>query len=147
MKIGTLVLLAMTMVGCAGTKIVVDGIEIYARYWVEARQQLSQRASFDLQCDPNTLHYSLLARTARWAGTVGVSGCGQRVTYTSVGRGQWFADGQQGAEQARQIQLQQQRARRNSTQPVIQPYTPPPSTGYQPGRTYQPGGTYQPRSY
>ena len=123
----------------------VDGIEIYASYWVEAREDLGQRASFELQCDANTLHFSLLARTARWAGTVGVSGCGRRATYTSVGRGQWFSDGQQGAaEQARQNQIRQA----NTPQPVIQPATPPPSNnGYQPGGTYQSGGGYQPGAY
>lgn len=76
---------------------VVDGFTLNPDPWVQDRQTIAQRASFDLNCAPEKLTLTVLAVGGNgmyfddWATQVGVSGCEQRVVYVRVPQG-WVAN-------------------------------------------------------
>ncbi len=106
-----LIMAALPLTACGGgQKLMINGIEVYARYWNRTIQELSPRASYELQCAPNMIQYTLLARAGRYPSSVGAAGCGQRRIYSRVGV-QWFSDADaSGPSAAYQLQLQQQQA-------------------------------------
>jgi hypothetical protein len=67
--------------GCGGPKIVVSGIEVYAKVWDKTVQDLGARASYEMGCPAQNLQYTLLRRSGRNPVEVGVEGCGKRALY------------------------------------------------------------------
>jgi len=74
--------LLLTLAGCGGNKIVVNGIEVYESYWLEAIDKLAPRASHDMGCSRDQLQFTLFSRVGRHPNQIGVIGCGRRATYT-----------------------------------------------------------------
>lgn len=91
-----------------GRVIVVDGIRVYEDNWRETTEELTPRASFDFDCAPQGLEFSLLQKAGRHPSSVGVTGCGRRATYTRVGR-LWFSDSESQAAVEHQRSLDEQR--------------------------------------
>ena len=88
----TLAIAATT--GCKPSQppLVVDGYTLNPDPWNQDRQTIVQRASFDLNCDPQSLEVRVLAAGGGqvfddWATQVGVSGCGQRGVYVRTQSG------------------------------------------------------------
>ena len=75
-----LVILALAP-GCAGSKIVVTGQEVYESVWKKTTHELEARARFDLNCEPTQVDFALLKKVHRLPSEVGVAGCGKRGTY------------------------------------------------------------------
>jgi hypothetical protein len=75
------VALGLSPAACGGSVIVVNGIEVYERLWDRAAQQVTQRASFDLQCPAQQLELTLIEKTVREPTAIGVRGCGRQGTY------------------------------------------------------------------
>jgi hypothetical protein len=88
--------------------------EVNQRYMEEVRN----RAAFDLSCDPQSIHESVLAQEPYgrpYVKTIGVEACGHRATYVRVGT-TWVMDNggaggaavaEQNVEQQRALQQQQ----------------------------------------
>jgi hypothetical protein len=80
--VGMIAALLFGMASIAGcTKIVVDGVEVYERYWEPVETQIRSRAAFDFDCH-DTINLTLLGRTGRHPSAVGVRACGKTGTYT-----------------------------------------------------------------
>ncbi|MDC0721400.1 hypothetical protein POL25_31120 [Nannocystis sp. bb15-2] len=75
----------------------VDGFTLNPDPWLQDRQAIAQRASFDLNCPAEKLALTVLAVGGNgmffddWATQVGVSGCEQRVVYIRTAQG-WIAN-------------------------------------------------------
>lgn len=83
--------LSVALSGChRGPKIEVNGIVIYERYWTAAVAEVQPRASFELDCPPESLEFTLFRRSGPVPTDVGVRGCGRRSVYVNTGIG-WFA--------------------------------------------------------
>ena len=77
---------------CAHKTIMLDGFEIDPAPWQKDQQAIAQRASFDLNCDANSLNMKIIAIAgayglADWVSQVGVSGCGQSGVYVRTQQG------------------------------------------------------------
>jgi hypothetical protein len=68
--------------GCAPSPVIrVSGIDVYQHVWAKTTKELSRRASFALRCPTHLLRYHLLEKVRRYPVSVGVEGCGKRITY------------------------------------------------------------------
>ncbi|MCY1008354.1 hypothetical protein OV079_22910 [Nannocystis pusilla] len=78
-------------------ELVVDGFTLNPDPWLEDRQKIAQRASFDLNCPADKIGLTVLAVGGNgmwfddWATQVGASGCDQRVVYIRTPQG-WVAN-------------------------------------------------------
>lgn len=72
---------ALLTAGCAGNRIVVNGIEVYESYWNKALSSLEGRAAFEMQCPASSLQFLLLQRKGRYPSQIAVNGCGKRAMY------------------------------------------------------------------
>ena len=83
----------LLLTGCGGT-IVVSGIEVYERHWLQAADAVATRASFDMSCPREQLRLFLLHKQGRHPDQIGVQGCGQRVTYVrpDLNKQLWIAN-------------------------------------------------------
>ncbi|MAQ18625.1 MAG: hypothetical protein CMN30_27995 [Sandaracinus sp.] len=83
--LGRLLLISMILgavsIGCRREKMVVSGVEVHTRIWLDTVANIESRASFDLQCPADQLTYHLLARERHYPSQVGVEGCGERAVY------------------------------------------------------------------
>ena len=75
------------VVGCAATKIEVDGIRVQEALWREADAQLRRRAAFDLDCPPEEIALTLLHLAEGQPVEVGASGCDRRAVYSRANVG------------------------------------------------------------
>jgi len=77
--------------------LVVNGYTLNPDPWLEDRQKIAQRASFDLNCPAEQLELSVLAVGGNgmwfddWATQVGAAGCDQRAVYVRTNQG-WLAN-------------------------------------------------------
>lgn len=95
----------LLVAGCAGSVVVVDGIEVYESHWMEAQRQVGPRASFELDCPEEQLQFRLFRREGRAPSEVGAEGCGRREVYTRVGQ-TWFSSGQRAGAEAQRERMQ-----------------------------------------
>lgn len=79
--------LGVLLAGCAGPKIVVNGVEVYEREWEETLADLRPRARFDFACEASQVEYSLIKRSGRAPAEVGAAGCGRRGVYVRLAQG------------------------------------------------------------
>ena len=70
------------VVGCAGTKIEVDGIRVVEALWAEVDAELRRRAAFDLECPPAEITLTLFHLADGQPVEVGASGCDRRAVYS-----------------------------------------------------------------
>ena len=70
--------------------------------WEQTKAELGQRAGFELSCPSESLEFTLFKQFGRKPTEVGVSGCGERITFVRVVKGEtihgyvtgpWRADG------------------------------------------------------
>jgi hypothetical protein len=76
-----ILLVTLLVTGCAGPKIVVDGIEVYEKTWHRVISELRPRASFELTCSADQLTFNLLRRRGRHPTEVAISGCEKHGLY------------------------------------------------------------------
>ena len=61
--------------------ITVTGVQVYERIWQQTLQEITPRATYELQCPAEQLSFSLIRKYGRSPVQVGISGCGQRILY------------------------------------------------------------------
>lgn len=89
-KIGTIVVVAATllMCSCGGTKIMVDGIEVYEERWIETKEDILRRVEFDFGCPAEQVSLTLFKRYNVYPTEVGIRGCDKQGVYVrAVGTG------------------------------------------------------------
>lgn len=59
----------------------INGIEIYAKYWDQAKQHLQGKAAKKLNCPPDQITWTLKRKGGRAATEIDVSGCGAQASY------------------------------------------------------------------
>jgi len=80
----SLALLALiTAAGCAGNRIVVNGVEVYEKVWNQTKGELGPRAAFDLDCQAE-MNFVLNRKVGRIPVEVVVTGCGREALYTRM---------------------------------------------------------------
>jgi hypothetical protein len=79
--------------GCGGSNvIVVNGIEVYEKYWNRAVSDITPRATFEMQCPQQQLQFVLMRRDGRHPSEIAVTGCSKRALYArSIIRVGWGA--------------------------------------------------------
>lgn len=78
--------------GCGSNVIVVNGIEVYEKYWNRAVSDIQPRATYEMQCPAQQLQFELVRREGRHPSEVAVNGCSRRALYArSIIRVGWGA--------------------------------------------------------
>lgn len=79
-----LLLLVLIVSGCV-TLVPRDGFQLREDWWVHDQEAIRTQASFELNCPKESLAVQVIAVfDTAFANKVGVTGCGQRATYTRV---------------------------------------------------------------
>lgn len=74
------VLSTLLIIGCRRHPVVQSNeIEVYERFWEEARTEVTARARIELGCD--AVHAEMVAKQGRYPTEVSVHGCGRSALY------------------------------------------------------------------